>query len=66
MVKNGPLQYRQGDKLIQEYGNTAYKGLKMIEPICSQEMSELARSHRPLIPAFTNFKDHIKSFLYLS
>nr|UQS95365.1 MAG: RNA-dependent RNA polymerase [Lantra virus] len=52
--------YKAGDRLLEKFGCPSYKAIKMVEPICSLRMSQLARMHRPLIPEFKHFKEHIE------
>nr|QPP12221.1 polymerase [Vesicular stomatitis virus] len=52
--------YRIGDQILEQCGNKAYDLIKMIEPICNLKMMELARLHRPKIPKFPHFEEHVK------
>jgi len=52
--------YLLGDKIMSLVGNDVYDGLKMIEPIASMRLADLARRHRPLIPRFLDFPNHIQ------
>lgn len=65
--KGGPLAltqleqlYTEGDMLMSKLGNDVYDIIKLLEPFCNQRLSELARTARPMIPEFTNFRDHLK------
>ncbi|AIR95579.1 polymerase [Yata virus] len=51
--------YEEGDSLLNKHGNKAYSGIKMLEPMCNLQITEIARLSRPLIPEFPNFKNHI-------
>ncbi|AVM87289.1 L protein [Wuhan redfin culter dimarhabdovirus] len=53
--------YRMGDTIIRDFGNDGYTQLKLIEPICSNRLAELAKLHRPLIPDFPAFRSHVES-----
>ncbi|APG78762.1 RNA-dependent RNA polymerase [Drosophila immigrans sigmavirus] len=55
--------YKLGDEILAQSGVPGYKALKLLEPICNLRLTELARSHRPLIPEFPNFKLHIQKSL---
>lgn len=55
--------YKLGDVLLSQAGNRSYDGIKMIEPICSLRMSQLAHQYRPLIPMSMEFYNHIQNSL---
>lgn len=52
--------YRLGDQMLVKYGNPGYDGLKLVEPLCVLKLSQLAREHRPLIPEFVDFRNHME------
>lgn len=49
--------YLMGDKCLRLVGNQAYDALKLIEPISSLRMADLAHDYRPLIPEFPEFPE---------
>ncbi|CAH0730948.1 unnamed protein product, partial [Brenthis ino] len=51
--------YNSGDKILAIHGNKAYKAIKLVEPISSLKLSELAHEYRKQIPDFPNYKLHI-------
>nr|UNI73977.1 MAG: RNA-dependent RNA polymerase [brine shrimp rhabdovirus 1] len=55
--------YKYGDKYLVSLSNKAYSGLKLIEPICNDRLIELAHTHRPLIPKYTQFHQHVLTSL---
>nr|QMP82265.1 RNA-dependent RNA polymerase [Hymenopteran rhabdo-related virus OKIAV8] len=59
--------YRLGDMALQSAGSDAYKGLKLLEPICNLRLCQLAARFRPLIPQYTSFTSHVtKSVIEVS
>lgn len=59
--------YELGDRILFEGGSNGYQGIKLLEPLCNNRISEIAQTYRPLIPQFTEFKEHLsKSITSLS
>lgn len=52
--------YLLGDKCLRLVGNQAYDALKLIEPIASLRMADLAHEYRHLIPEFPEFSRRVK------
>ncbi|CAH4029029.1 unnamed protein product [Pieris brassicae] len=48
-----------GDRILAHHGNAGYKAIKLIEPISTVRISELASVQRPQIPEFPDFKEHV-------
>ncbi|AHL66985.1 polymerase [Long Island tick rhabdovirus] len=55
------LLYNEGDKLLANHGNLAYKAIKLLESECVNQWSRLGHEHRPLIPESTGLADHLDS-----
>lgn len=51
--------YRSGDRLLGQYGNRAYNIMAAVEPHCNGKFVELAALHRPLVPPFPRFEEHL-------
>ena len=54
-----------GDEMLTSNGNEAHSSIKMIEPICNSNMTELVHQHRPLIPKYEEFGNHVHTKLVL-
>lgn len=52
--------YLLGDKCLRMVGNQVYEALKLIEPISSLRMADLAHEYRHLIPEFPEFSRHVR------
>lgn len=52
--------YRMGDVCLRLVGNQSYDALKLIEPIASLRMADIAHDYRPLIPDFPEFSHHVR------
>lgn len=52
--------YRMGDSCLRLAGNQSYDALKLIEPITSLTMANIAHDYRPLIPEFPEFNRHVR------
>ncbi|AJR28296.1 polymerase [La Joya virus] len=52
--------YVTGDNYLLNTGNLGYDGIKLLEPICNLKLCELARSYRPKIPEFPEFRGHVE------
>ncbi|CAH4035258.1 unnamed protein product [Pieris brassicae] len=55
--------YLLGDRILSRHWNTGYKAIKLIEPISTVRISELASAYRPLITEFPDFKEHVLSII---
>nr|AHD46130.1 RNA-dependent RNA polymerase [Eel virus American] len=53
--------YSLGDQLVEDLGDEAYSGIKLLEPACNLRLAELAREFRPLIPEFPHFRNHVET-----
>ncbi|QEA08659.1 polymerase [Hayes Yard virus] len=51
--------YFEGDELLRNHGNKAYKGIKLVESLCNLRIINIVAKSRPLIPKFPNFENHI-------
>nr|QNM37838.1 RNA dependent RNA polymerase [Insect mononegavirales virus 2] len=52
--------YILGDKILSTMGNPAYDIIKLIEPVCTLRMSEIASEIRPKIPKFTKYRTFLE------
>ncbi|APG78803.1 RNA-dependent RNA polymerase [Wuhan pillworm virus 2] len=59
LIENLVRIYEIGDLALIEYGNDAYEGIKLLEPICLDRLGEITRKYRPLIPRFEEFTKFI-------
>nr|QIQ19269.1 polymerase [Perhabdovirus perca] len=53
--------YRLGDRMVEQIGDEAYAGIKLLEPMCNLRLAELARTYRPLVPEFPHFRLHVEA-----
>ena len=48
-----------GGNLLLRSSNESYRGFKLIEPLCLNQLHLIARKERPFIPPYTKFLDHL-------
>lgn len=53
--------YTEGDKLLRQHGNLAYRVIKTLEAECTETWNKLGHQHRPLIPLSTSLQDHLNT-----
>nr|WHX01969.1 RNA polymerase [Perhabdovirus perca] len=53
--------YRLGDRMVEQIGDEAYAGIKLLEPMCNLRLAEIARTYRPLVPEFPHFRQHVEA-----
>ena len=52
-----------GDDLLLRSSNESYRGFKLIEPLCLNQLHIVASKERPLIPPYMNFFNHLEDLL---
>ncbi|AVM87303.1 L protein [Hainan black-spectacled toad rhabdovirus] len=52
--------FKEGDKVLEKYGNESYKVFKIIEPICNNTMSNIGSELVPDFPKFEDFPNFIR------
>lgn len=55
--------YDDGDKLLSQFGNKAYKIIKLLESECTERWNILGQQHRPVIPLSTSLRNHLDATL---
>ncbi|QVG74767.1 RNA-dependent RNA polymerase [Mononegavirales sp.] len=53
--------YEIGDIILTEGGTLAYQSIKLIEPLCNNQVANLSQLYRPLIPLFKDFDNHLRN-----
>ncbi|AXQ04772.1 putative RNA-dependent RNA polymerase [Culex rhabdo-like virus Los Angeles] len=59
-LKTVEKMYTLGDQVLMHDSISAYEAFGMVEPLSSLKLSELAALHRPLIPSFPHFREHVE------
>uniref|UniRef100_A0AB38Z1Q4 Replicase n=1 Tax=Corixo rhabdovirus 2 TaxID=3078403 RepID=A0AB38Z1Q4_9RHAB len=52
--------FDEGDLLLRKYGSSAYKVIKMVEPVSLEKLHQLSAESKPMVPPFVKFRNHLR------